>query len=329
MVGNDIQDENIYSAFVCPNSLTSLKFADQGLIGNDGKLFKFLDPGNRVIDFIEPFITSGFDRSNLEMYNSHNSIEIYRNFLDWLFKTFSENEDEFRRNLIGYLRLSKGDKVLITGCGLGDDISIISECVGSAGEIHAQDLSKAMVIEAASKNTLQNTCFSVSNGNSLPYKSRYFDSVFHFGGINLFGDTKQAISELERVCKIGGRVVFGDEGIAPHLRGTEYADIAIKNNSLWAAETPLNLLPHNANDVQLNYILGNCFYLISFTPVNGFPAINIDIQHKGLRGGSMRTRYFGQIEGVTAETKSKLIAKAKELHISIHDLLEKIINSQL
>jgi ubiquinone/menaquinone biosynthesis C-methylase UbiE len=329
MAGNTIKDENSYRAFVYPISLASLKFTDKGLIGNDGKLFKFLDTGNRVIDFIEPFITSDFDRSNLEMYNAHNSIEIYRNFLDRLFKTFSENEDEFRRNLIGYLRLSKGDKVLITGCGLGDDISIISECVGSAGEIHAQDLSKAMVIEASRKNRSENVCFSVSNGNSLPYTSRYFDAVFHFGGINLFGDTRRAISELERVCKIGGRVVFGDEGISPHLRGTEYAEMAIKNNNLWAAETPMNMLPHNADEIQINYILGNCFYLIGFTPAEGFPAMNIDVPHKGIRGGTMRTRYFGQIEGVTEGAKLKLISKAKELNISVHDLLEKLINSNI
>ena len=98
---------------------------------------------------------------------------------------------------------------------------------------------------------------------------------------------------MSRVCKTGGRVVFGDESIAPHLRGTEYAKIAINNNNLWGVETPLNLLPYNANDIQLNYILGNCFYIISFTNGTGFPFMNIDIEHKGIRGGSARTRYYG------------------------------------
>jgi hypothetical protein len=75
--------------------------------------------------------------------------------------------------------------------------------------------------------------------------------------------------------------------------------------------------------------LGNCFYLIAFTPSTGFPEMNLDVQHKGTRGGSARTRYFGKLEGVTARTKEKLIQKAKERRISVHALLEEIINSNI
>ncbi|MBM3515999.1 MAG: class I SAM-dependent methyltransferase [Alphaproteobacteria bacterium] len=150
-----------------------------------------------------------------------------------------------------------------------------------------------MVLLAERKNTGANVVFSISNANTLPYSDRYFDAVFHFGGINLFGDTRKAIAEMARVCKIGGRVVFGDESIAPHLRGTEYANIAINNNRLWEAATPMDLLPHDAIDIQLNCVLGNCFYVIGFSIGDGLPYMNIDIKHKGTRGGSARTRYFG------------------------------------
>jgi len=286
-----------FSAFCHPNTHTKLSLCDKGLLGEDGILFPFLT--RRVVDFISPFSATIYDEANLEMYNAPASAEIYRNFLDWLFLTFNEKEEEFRIKILKYLNLSKGDKVLITSIGLGDDISIIQKFIGRTGEIHAQDISKSMVLLAEQKNTDGNVMFSISNGNTLPYVDNYFDSVFHFGGINLFGDTRKAISELSRVCKTGGRVVFGDESIAPHLRGTEYAKVAINNNKLWEAETPLNLLPHNANDIQLNYILGNCFYVICFTNGNGFPFMNSDIEHKGLRGGSARTRYYGHIEGVT------------------------------
>ena len=94
-------------------------------------------------------------------------------------------------------------------------------------------------------------------------------------------------------------------------------------------ETPLNLLPYNANDIQLNYILGNCFYIISFTNGTGFPFMNIDIEHKGIRGGSARTRYYGQLEGVTEITKKKLIKKARESKTSVYNLLETIINKAI
>jgi SAM-dependent methyltransferase len=299
------------------------------LVNDKGTVYKFIDSNSRVIDFIEPMITSDCDNANLEMYNSQGSTAIYRNFLNWLFETFDVDEMEFRRNTLGHLNLSRGMKVLVTGCGLGYDLPLILNCIGTEGEIHAQDLSRSMVISASKLSEQENICFSVSTANSLPYVSRYFDAVFHFGGINLFGDIRKAIAEMERVCKIGGRVLFGDEGIAPHLRGTQYADIAINNNRLWAAEAPMNLLPHNAVNIELAYVLGNCFYLIAFTPSVGYPQMNIDVEHKGIRGGSARTRYFGQLEGVTERTKGKLIQEAKVRGISIHSLLEEIINLKL
>lgn len=323
-------DGTLYEALCDPISHRSLILnSSLGLFNDKGTLYKFVDSNPRVIDFIEPVMKSDCDNANLGMYNSQNSVEIYRNFLNWLFETFGENELDFRSKTLERLKLSRGMKVLVTGCGLGDDLSIILNSIGAEGQVHAQDLCKSMVISAAGRSAQGNVCFSISNAISLPYVSRYFDAVFHFGGINLFGDTKKAIAEMERVCRVGGRVVFGDEGVAPHLRGTRYADIAINNNRLWAAEAPMNWLPHNATNIELTYVLGNCFYLIAFTPSSGYPQMNLDVEHKGLRGGSARTRYFGQVEGVTEKTKGKLIKKAKERGVSIHSLLEEIINSNI
>lgn len=319
----------LYQALVTPGDLLSLDLCQEGLKDTQNNIFKFSAAKSNVVDFIEPYVTSEYDRSNLQMYNSASSVEVYRNFLDWLFQTFNVPEQEFRVEILSHLKLSAGMKVLITGCGLGEDIPIVSKAVGLRGEVHAQDISKAMVLESAKNNTQPNTLFTISNANSLPYASGYFDAVFHFGGINLFGDTKKAIAELDRVCKKGGRVVFGDEGVAAHLRNTQYFDVAVCNNKLWGAEPPMDLLPHSALDVQLTYILGNCFYVIGYTSGEDFPYMNIDVPHKGTRGGTARTRYFGQLEGVSAETKAKVYAKAREMNISAHQLLEDILRSTL
>jgi len=88
----------------------------------------------------------------------------------------------------------------------------------------------------------------------------------------------------------------------------------------------MNLLPHNATNVELAYVLGNCFYLIVLSPSIGFPQMNIDVEHKGTRGGTARTRYFGKLEGVSERTKEKLIKRAKERGVFIHSLLEELIN---
>lgn len=322
-------NERLYMALATPDALLSLDMCQEGLKDTQNNIFRFAAAKSNVVDFIEPYVTNEYDRSNLQMYNSANSVEIYRNFLDWLFQTFGVQEQEFRVEILSHLKLSAGMKVLITGCGLGEDIPIVCKAVGSEGEVHAQDISKAMVLESARNNTQPNTLFTISNASCLPYASGYFDAVFHFGGINLFGNTRKAIAELDRVCKKGGKVVFGDEGVAAHLRSTQYFDVAVCNNKLWAAEPPMELLPHGALDVQLTYILGNCFYVIGFTSGDGFPYMNIDIPHKGTRGGTARTRYFGQLEGVSAETKAKVYAKARELNISAHEFLENILRSKI
>lgn len=318
---------NPFDAFVHPVLHSKLLSKNGGLMGDDGLKFPFIT--NNIIDFLAPYVATDKDFANLSMYDSPEAIVRYRNYLDWMFATFNENETNYRNNLLQYLNLTAGDKVLIVSVGLGDDIPIIKSMIGPTGYIHAQDISRAMVLYAAKKNRDNDVMFSVSNGNALPYADGYFDGVFHFGGINLFGDTRKAIENLTRVTRSGGRIVFGDEGIAAHLRGSNYAEVAINNNMLWEANAPIDLLPHSAIDISLNYVLGNCFYVISFTKGDGYPFMDIDIEHKGLRGGSARTRYYGKIEGVTQNTKDKLIAKAKELNISVHDLLEKIINTQI
>ncbi|MCQ1798473.1 class I SAM-dependent methyltransferase [Neorhizobium galegae] len=282
-----------------------------------------------VLDYGQFLSITEEDAANLSFYSAPASKEMYRNFLDWLFATFGVEELDFRRGLIAKLNLKSGSKVLITGCGFGDDVLLCMESVGDLGEVHAQDLSKEMVHAAARAYPAKNALYTISNALDLPYRDRYFDGVFHFGGINLFGDMARAVKEMERVCKIGGRVVFGDEGIAPHLRGTEYGKVAISNIDIWKASAPLEKLPSNAEEISLSYVLGNCFYIIEFSVGEGLPKMNIDVEHKGLRGGTARSRYYGRIEGVTISAKEKLYQAARARNTSVHRLLSDLIDEAI
>ena len=320
------------SIYVCPKTKKVLSENNDGLLRDDGVLYPFVRRGDdvKIPDFL---IDQESAKQSSSMYDQSASAETYRNFLDWLFQTFNENEESFRANLAAKLKLKKGNRVLITGCGLGDDIRPIMEAVGSEGEVHANDLAAEMVI-AASHNVMphqanQNNIFlSVCDAQSLPFSDNFFDGAFHFGGINLFDDMKSSILEMERVVKPGGRVVFGDEGVAPWLRNIEYGRIAINNNSLWAAAVPLDLLPSHSMDVHVSWVLGNCSYVIDFEVSDTGPFMNMDIPHKGRRGGSMRTRYFGQLEGVTEESKKFVLEDAARKGINVHDWLEQVISEK-
>ncbi|MEY8673109.1 class I SAM-dependent methyltransferase [Francisella philomiragia] len=262
---------------------------------------------------------------SIELYNNDASVEVYKNFLDWLFETFDTNEKAFRKEWLSLLNLKKGYKVLITGCGLGEDAIFCSEAVGlKSGVVHAQDLSSRFV-EYASSLVPENVVLTVSDALDLPYKDNYFDAVCHFGGINLFDDIRQGIAEMNRVCRVGGQVLFGDESVAQHLRETEYGKMFIKNNHLWGSDAPINLLPETAESIFLRYVLGNCFYLIGFRKGKTLPNANIDLIHKGYRGGSVRTRYYGELEGVDPESKQKIYNYAKASNKSVVEILESLI----
>ena len=266
---------------------------------------------------------------NTDMYDAEASVEIYRNFLNWLFATFKEDEKSFRKSCLERFGNLNSKKILITSCGLGEDIAAASELVGINGVIHAQDLSKKFAELSAMNNAFENVYINVSDALALPYCDNYFDVVYHFGGINLFGDIRLAISEMERVCKVGGQVMFGDESVALHLRNCDYGKMFIYNNPLWEETLPLSHLPLSASKIEISYVLGNCFYLIKFHKSIGLPSIDTDVPHIGHRGGSVGKRYFGKLEGIDASLRDALYENAKQKQISVSEILERLVRKYL
>lgn len=254
--------------------------------------------------------------------------------VDWLFKSFYENEDEVREMMIDLLRLGREAKVLEIGAGTGRDSFRIARRLGKTGEFFVQDLSEQMLLKARarlaeSRNIRESLHpsinYLVSTARYLPFRDGYFDAVFHFGGFNTFSDPRKTLAEMTRIVKNGGRIVVGDESLPPWLEGTEFGEILLTNNPLFKNKAPLQSLPTGAREVTIRWILGGCFYLIDFTVGDGPPPINLDLPHKGWRGGTMRTRYYGQLEGVSLESREKAIAAARRCGISVHEWLDAVV----
>jgi len=321
--------------YCCPLSKESLRTVASGLIGVHGEYYPFLNAGiaNPVPVFIDDKMLSGGDNISQAMYKKDDAESAYENYLTWLFETFKQDEISFRNSLVEKLNLKEGDRVLVTGCGLGDDVKCIFPKIGLTGELFAQDISDLMIVAIARRLSgtdglsvnINNLYLSVSNASMLPHPDSYFDAAYHFGGINLFSDIKSAIHEMARVVKVGGKVVIGDEGVAPWLKEKEYGKVAICNNKLWALEPPLSLLPEIASNVHLTWVLGNCFYVIDFEVSDSGPLMDIDVPHKGVRGGSMRKRYFGQLEGIDPELKEKIGLAALTAGTSASAWVERVI----
>jgi ubiquinone/menaquinone biosynthesis C-methylase UbiE len=268
------------------------------------------------------------EQKELDYYES--SSDAYDAVIDWLFESFYEDEEAIREEMLSPLALQPAFRVLEIGCGTCRDSIRIARKLGDGGELFLQDLSPNML--AVGRERIRRSgpfaCgieYFVGNAAHLPFPDQFFDSAFHFGGLNLFSDKRRALAEMTRVVRLGGRVVVGDESLAPWLRETTYGRVLLNSNSLYQHEVPLDCLPENARNANVRWFLGNAFFLIDYTVGEGHPRVNLDLPILGARGGTHRSRYYGRMEGVTVEAKEMAGRAARQLGMSMHEWLDRVV----
>lgn len=260
---------------------------------------------------------------------------VYDDYLPLTFRTFGVDETELRCRLIDLLAIEPQHRVLETGAGTGRDSALIAARLGTAGELHVTDLSAPMLLHSRAKlaTARARIVHCVANALHLPYPDRHFDAYFHLGGLNTFSDRRRAFAEISRVVKPGGRVVVGDESIAPWLRGTEFGAILINSNPHYAFEVPLADLHASAREVEVRHVMNGAFYCISYTVGEGLPWADFDFEIPGPRGGTHRTRYHGRLEGVSAEAvalaRRAQQASGKSMHRWLDDAVRQAARDEL
>lgn len=243
-------------------------------------------------NFIYPAKLLPSDEEFQGKYNK--GAEQYDTGIEWLFKSFFEDENSIRSQMVELLQVQPGSCVLDVGCGTGSDALHIARRIKAEGELYVLDISSGM-IEIAKRRlaSLQTPVeYFLSNASYLPFADGVFDAVFHFGGLNTFGEIGRALAEMTRVVRTGGKVVVGDESVAPWLRKSLFGRILMKVNPLYKHKPPLDCLPANAKDVCLRWILGNAFYLIEYRVSDGPPKLDLDLPIPG-KGDTLRSRYYG------------------------------------
>jgi ubiquinone/menaquinone biosynthesis C-methylase UbiE len=318
------------AAYCCPENgcdHAPLRYDADGLICPNGHWFPFA-PGTGI-----PVFAS--EPEGASEYSQANAAEFHDNALRWVFATFRSDEQDLRERLIARLGLRQGQRVLVTGAGAGNDLPYLVRALQGAGEIYAQDIAKEMLLAGMARYRTEfagsgtHLHFSSSDASHLPFADGFFDAAYHFGGINLFPDIPRGIAEMNRVVKRGGKVVIGDEGLAPWLVDTELGRMLVNNNSLYACAAPLSALPPTARAVKLSWELSNCFYVIEFEASAEELPVDIDVPHEGTRGGSIRSRYLGRLEGVDPALRDRVYEAAKQRGMSRVDFLESVLRASL
>jgi ubiquinone/menaquinone biosynthesis C-methylase UbiE len=318
--------------FVSPIDHSTLTFDERESVfrSKNGDVFPVKDG---VPDFTYPRNLNEGDGWSKTWYDKN--ADVYDKYLHLTFDTFGVNETTTRLAMIEKLKLSPGMKVLETGAGTGRDSLLISEQIGSDGEIHLQDISAEVLFKAEEKlrNTKCKKQFWVGNAQYLPYPDAYFDAYYHFGGLNTFNDKKRAFKEISRVVKPGGRVVVGDESMPPFYRDTEFGKVLMNSNPHYNYDLPLSDMDHTTRDLSIHYVVGGVFYYMEYTVGSGEPVANLDFEIPGERGGTHRTRFYGKLEGVSVEAM-KMAHEArsrsgKSMHQWLSDVVLKAANDQL
>jgi ubiquinone/menaquinone biosynthesis C-methylase UbiE/uncharacterized protein YbaR (Trm112 family) len=292
------------------------------LISTSGREYQIRDG---VPDLTYPPDLAGSDAHARTFYDER--VEAYDKNLHLTFQTHREDEQKVRNQFVDTLELKPSQRVLEISCGTGRDSEIIAQRLGPDGLLCLQDIASAMLRRCQKRlsNVKVPTSYCVSNACYLPYPDNYFDALYSFGGLGEFSDIKRSLAEMVRVCRVGGKIVVGDESIPPWLRQTEFAGILATTNKQFLAEVPLEQMPVEAREVCLRWVIGGVFYLLDFKVGQGEPTAEFDFDIPGPRGGTYRTRYLGQLEGVSLETK-RLAERAREKRgVSMHKWLDAVV----
>lgn len=208
--------------------------------------------------------------------------ETYDELISFVARFLNDDEEATRSHTADLLDAKKGDRVLEVACGPGPNFPHVLSRIGPGGELFALDISPGMI--RAAKRRLAggdgNVELLYANGSYLPFADGSFDALLHLGTLNRFPDVPRALAEMARVVKPGGKVVAGDEGVAPWLRKTPYGKLLSLFGGLFRGDVPLETLPEEAEDVCVRWILGRAYYVIEFR-VGKPPAPNVDVKLPG------------------------------------------------
>lgn len=254
----------------------------------------------------------------------------YDENVDITFDLYFEDELESRNYMIDLLNLSPENRVLEISAGTGKDSQLILKRLSEKGELICLDVSPDMLYYAKQKLSKFNNYTEAISGSAcnLPFEDNSFDSLYCFAGVGHFPSIEKGLSEMARVVKPGGKVVFCEKNVPLWLRKTTYGKILINNNPMFAYDAPLQHIPVEARKVGIRWIIGNVHYVVDYVVAENEPVGNFDLELPGDRGGTFNTRYFGKLEGITKETKELAQAAFKKSGKSFHKWLDDIVKEK-
>lgn len=145
------------------------------------------------------------DRAQLMQWQvGGNTAEAYERYLvPALFRQGAEQ-------LVEYAGIQPGEQVLDVGCGTGIVARIAAGRAGDSGQVVGVDLNPGMleVARTASAGIRPEIDWRQGAAEDLPLARSTFDAVLSQQAFQFFQDRQQALAEMRRVLRPGGRAAF-------------------------------------------------------------------------------------------------------------------------
>lgn len=117
----------------------------------------------------------------------------------------------WKRHFVGTSGIHKGNRVLDLAGGTGDIAKLLMPVVGESGHVVIGDINQAMLdvghdrmIDAGFFGRFE--CIQM-NAEALPFDDNSFDAITMAFGLRNVTDKQQALNEMERVLKPGGKAL--------------------------------------------------------------------------------------------------------------------------
>ncbi len=113
---------------------------------------------------------------------------------------------QWPEKLINAAEVKQGDKVLDVACGTGVVARALLKAVGETGKVTGIDINEGML--AVADRMTPEVDWINAPAENLPFDDETFDSVFCQFALMFFVDRAQALREMHRVLKPGGKMVI-------------------------------------------------------------------------------------------------------------------------
>lgn len=113
-----------------------------------------------------------------------------------------------KQEMLDWLQPEHASNGLDVGCGYGADVVALAERLGGDGRAVGVDISEAMIIEARRRvaGSRLDLSFEIGDAHALPFEDNTFDICRIETVLQHVDEPAQAIAEMVRVTRPGGRI---------------------------------------------------------------------------------------------------------------------------